>query len=69
MNAAPAVLAPPPLTGRMPSVCMYCGDTYGYKPCLPEMDGQASHGVCHAAACQARLDADFPVRFTCRPVR
>jgi hypothetical protein len=37
-----------PLTGRMPSVCAYCGDTYGCKPCMPEMDGKETHGCCPA---------------------
>jgi hypothetical protein len=66
-NTAPAAEA---LTGRMPSVCMYCGDTYGHKPCLPAQDGQPSHGICSAPECRARFDSSLAgVRFSCRPGR
>ena len=41
-------LPPQPLTGRMPSVCSWCGDTYGQTPCIPEMHGEVTHGVCPA---------------------
>jgi hypothetical protein len=38
----------PNYTGRMRCVCCACGDTYGYLPCLPEQDGDVSHGHCSA---------------------
>jgi hypothetical protein len=51
----------PQLTGRMPSVCMVCGDTYATKPCVPEHDGKPSHGYCPACfpGVMARLEREW----------
>lgn len=57
----------PAYTGRMPAVCSRCGDTYAQRPCLPEMDGLATHGVCPACA-PAELERVLSeVVFTCAP--
>lgn len=52
-SATPFLTSPDPaqpaLTGTLISVCAYCGDEYGRKPCIPAMDGALSHGIC--AAC------------------
>ena len=55
------------LTGRMPCVCMHCGDTYGSKPCVPEMDGLAMHGVCAACLPASTAAMENEVVFSCRP--
>lgn len=31
-------------------VCMTCKKVFGFKPCLPEQDGQESHGYCPVCA-------------------
>ena len=49
----PPSLPPPLLTGRMNLVCCECGDKYGQKPCIPELDGETTHGYC--ASCRAIL--------------
>jgi hypothetical protein len=51
----------PAMTGRMPKVCMYCGDHYGFIPCVPAQDGRESHGVCHALPCRQRTADDHGV--------
>ena len=47
--------SPEPLEmpGTMPRVCCACGATYGTKPCIREMDGQPSHGICGDPECFA----------------
>lgn len=35
-----------PMTGTLTRVCSYCKQPFGTKPCVPEMDGQESHGCC-----------------------
>lgn len=55
------------LTGRMPCVCVHCGETYGAKPCVPEMDGLATHGVCAACTPVSLAAVEREVVFSCRP--
>ncbi len=41
------------VTGRLIRVCAWCKKVMGTKPCLPEMDGQETHGICRG--CAAKL--------------
>ena len=50
-----ALLEQPKLIRR----CMYCHADFGTKPCVPEMAGKVSHGVC--PACVPTLERDFGV--------
>jgi hypothetical protein len=45
----------------MPKVCSYCGDPFGFTPCVPAMDGRESHGVC--SACEPRAQAEIDAYF------
>ena len=42
--------------GTMLRACMYCKASMGTKPCLPEMDGQTSHGCCPNCEPRMRLE-------------
>jgi len=42
-------------TGTMHSICCVCKVEYGTKPCLPELDGQLSHGYCPRCFEEVRL--------------
>ena len=33
-------------TGRMKRICCVCQAEFGTTPCLPEMDGHETHGLC-----------------------
>lgn len=37
-------------TGWMRVCCAWCGVELGHKPCAPEHDGAASHGICPRCA-------------------
>lgn len=52
------------LSGRMPVVCMNCGDTYASKPCEPHLDGVESHGCC--TVCFPAVLAGLGIKFSCR---
>lgn len=70
MNAAAPSPVPSPrpaLTGRMPTVCLVCRDTYAVKPCLPAHDGKESHGYCPACAPAAEAALRAEVIFSCAP--
>lgn len=53
-------------TGRLTAVCSYCGDHYGSRPCIPEMDGKETHGICPACAIATAAHFDRDLRCTCR---
>lgn len=38
------------MTGRLIRVCAWCGVVMGTKPCIQEMDGAETHGICRLCA-------------------
>lgn len=46
-------------TGTMPVVCNWCPVPHqiGSKPCLAELDGQISHGICTEALAKTMKEA------------
>lgn len=48
---------PPPMPGRMQRVCMYCRANLGDVPCIAELDGETSHGICPCCAPAAMAEA------------
>jgi hypothetical protein len=46
-------MTPEPLTGRQRRVCACCGRTIGLQPCIPQLDGSVSHGLCGDPECKA----------------
>ena len=41
-------------------VCSYCGQGYGWTPCVPKMDGQESHGCCPKCEPRMRREMGLP---------